>query len=208
MNITQTILSGHRRIIVPQGILDPSKNNVIHIPKELANTQAPLVVTQTRKGLIARILPDFNDELSIGHVSQFQHLTAAPIICPTESRSKKTSKRAEDVTYNRTYQADTTERSIPAQGLRTTASKKAAQGFGYSSGDSHISYPKLFHANSRATRRFQNLPQEGHSISIDAPEGINIKSLQQMGSQSASSGRHRASSDKQANITSKYCRMK
>lgn len=184
-------LQNHKKLIVPAGLLDPTKNNIIHIPKYLAQSQAPLVVAQSRKGLVARLLPNFDDELSQEHPPNFQNLTVIPMICPVENRLKKTSNNMEDSRSqsqsNKTFSKASRDSSGSAPSATSTPRRGPTTDSNYSSGDSPGSM-KLVHASSRSRQQVDNLPAEGHSITIDAPSGVNVNTLETMGRQSLRPG--------------------
>lgn len=196
MDITTTSLSGHRKIIIPQGILDAAKNNVIYVPKELSNSLTPLVVAQTRQGLIARMLPEFNDELSGGNQSHFQELMAGPMTCPSESQpAKQGGQKAGDTTFsraaNRTFPTDVTQPRVGPMAASTPKAPGPMSGVGYSSGDSSGPGPRLLHASSAATRKVQNQPAEGKTFRLNAQQGLDKNALQRMTARPRSSSSER-----------------
>ncbi|CAH1170740.1 unnamed protein product [Phaedon cochleariae] len=79
-----------RTIIIPKGVLSPDQVNVINIPRNQTST-APLLVIprQDGRGVSAKSLPIWNDELSDGdRKAGIKHLVGSPKECLSKSRQQ------------------------------------------------------------------------------------------------------------------------
>lgn len=187
MDVTNTYLPGHRKLIIPQGLIDADTNNVILIPNEVANTQFPMVASRTRRGLVARVLPEFNDELSEADqsVNLYQHLSASPKSCEVSNQSPKKVIRkpvvSSKVLESSKLQSDTTQSSRYTTHAETMSGNCPIGDITYSKGDdTPTSPPKILHASTKFSEKLPNSPKESKSVTIDAPDGIDVNTLKQI----------------------------
>lgn len=181
MDTSFSSLPAHKKLIIPRGVIDSSQNAVIQIPKQLSPTQNTLVVAQSRRGLVAREMPEFGDELS-EHQSNFQHLTATSTSCSADEESPRESRRRRGERSKRSSsrKQDTTRDNGPTS-LKATTRSSPMNDPSYSSGDSQSPSPKLIHASLKSTRQVNNQPAENMSIQIDAPGGVDLSALRRIG---------------------------
>lgn len=173
--------TGNRRVIVPPGVIENvDEVNVIEVPKNLQNLDVPLIVIPGRRGLNARALPAFTDQLSgPAHDSQPSFI-GTELICTVEQRqqqrlAQKGESIAPNIEMNIPQETGSEPEEYPEEQYNQTKPinakyKKLCSG-------STLTGPRIMYVSSKSTKQVGDDIPDTRQIEINIPEGIDEKTF-------------------------------